>query len=147
MEELYKQEMEELYKQYDNLEEKGKELINEGKTLVDLMLNEINRADLENLLSYVNDWQGGSLALEKLKYMRIQITFFTILKEQVYNMENEKDRFVLQKTLKELVPPIHNNLDKGIEFLRMRKFGDYRCIDWTKQIISLALEMKQFVHI
>lgn len=138
--------MEELYKRYGKLFDEGSNILDEGYTLVDVMYNEIGSLGLEYGVEYINDWRNIAVYIEKLKTLRQEMIFFVILQEIIYKIEGEKDRFLVQKTLKDLLPNFDGNISCEIKNARVVKFSDYRTIDWAKRLIELLLQMKQLYH-
>ena len=61
-----------------------------------------------------------------------------------FEMEDEKDIFLIKKYQKQYLEIINFTLDRFITITRTWKFKDYRCRDWLKRAESILLDIKEF---
>lgn len=125
------------------------ELIDYGKMTNNLKeLQEEADLLLESLrddssIDIVNDWCMMWRLFEKiislqgiiLKNWRVTILLFEI--------ENPKDRFAVQKFGNECFNELYHEMDNLIKMGRIWKMEDYRCIDFVKRFVNCLVEFKR----
>lgn len=114
---------------YVKIYEKLEEVIDEGFTL---------RENIEE------DCLNVSRVVERLKLsvedkMEAVIDFQSL----AVDMENEKDRFLAQKSERKHFSKFLDELESLIKIGRVWKFEDYRCIDWIKRVVDILVEIKE----
>ena len=114
----------------------ARDLSNEAWTLIKSLSND-NESD-------VNDWcKMYRVELMKEDFMHLA-DFLIELNLMFYGMENEKDKFVVQKVNYKYAERVKESLNSLIKIGRTWKFSDYRCIDWIKRMGDSLGEFKQF---
>lgn len=136
--------MEEYIKQYKELVGKIAEIGKEGSKLQDLKLDDVNASLLDASTNDINDWQGISLLVPKIYHLLSLVIDIGPLKLAVNDMENGKDKFELQKLLKDMKETRQHTIRSFLDGAKFRKFDDYRCIDWQKRVVDIFLEAKSF---
>lgn len=137
MEELEKQKMEDFEKKFIEQLDKISIIRKEG-------------TNFRSLLSNSNDWHDNIdmftlIAFNRdIAHITSLVVSFSYLKDLAYRMNDEKDRFEIQRLIKKLTESYQETLDSVIETGRLWKFYDYRCIDWEKRLVSLMIELKSF---
>ncbi len=97
--------------------------------------------------SDINDWCKMSRMNEKLRCLRTKMFIVTDLYILSRDMENEKDRFEVQKMAQYHEEKLDEELESLIEIGRVWKLRDYRCIDWAKRLVELSTRIKDFFEI
>lgn len=112
------------------------------------------KEDYDEILEYANSIiESGDLEFEDLLALRriwercwyfadfvnINYDFMDLVSE----MESEKDRFEVQKIQKCYKDKLSEEIKGLIDCGRSWKFEDYRCIDWTKQLVEFMQRVKE----
>lgn len=118
------------------------ELIKDFRDIRDHGLMLIESADT-NLDLDVGDYTSLGRLLERLMYFSFLVRVTLGFNELVSQMENEKDRFEVQKFQKNFIDFFGDEIDSFIRCGRSWKFEDYRCIDWEKRLVDYMLDVKE----
>lgn len=110
-------------------------LSDEQEMLLDSLYNDYD-ADVNDAIRLYRIDGWNRLIVEKI---------FNVWKlcELICIMENEKDGFEIQKTIKEESESLQEYLESRIKLCRTGNFVDYRCIDWVKRVTKWMEKIKE----
>lgn len=94
--------------------------------------------------SDTNDWTKMQRVWEKIGFLEYRIEVVSDFIVLIYDIENEKEKFKVQKTAQYHYKDFEKTLGRILEICRLWKFRDYRCIDWIKRLSETIVDIKKY---
>lgn len=124
------------YNHVDKIHEDVQKLADEN----DILVKNLS----EDYESDVNDWCRMRILYERCRQLDYEVSVCANFIHFEFEMEDEKDIFLIKKYQKQYLEIINFTLDRFITITRTWKFKDYRCRDWLKRAESILLDIKEF---
>lgn len=106
--------------------------------------NALQESLAKDIDASINDSVNMIRMLDGLYYLHYHIEFYVDLQCLIVDVENEKDRFLVQKRTQGFFEYFKEELNIFIKEGRTWKCEDYRCIDWIKRLTDAIVEIKDF---
>lgn len=121
-----------------------------NKTLNDIEKLYDDASTLERSLaddydSDINDWCKMLRFMDRLHGFKKEVFAYLDFNSLIASMENEKDRFLVQKTAQFHTDTFKGTIDVFIDISRNWKMRDYRCQNYQRRMETFFLELQQIV--
>ncbi len=127
-----------MFKNRDEVYDKIVEFIDESYSLAMDFSKELYNED-------INDWAKIRSIHEILEWgIWHRLISYDFFEDLVYDIENEKDRFKVQKRVKQYEKDTKTCMDRAIKCIEIIGFRDDRCIDFQKRLTEFMCNVKVF---
>lgn len=111
----------------------------------DIKKHVVSLIDSRNTHFDIDDYDFIALRrlFERLLYFPYFLYITLDFNDLVAIMENEKDRFEVQKIQKHYIDKLCQEIDSFISCGRSWGFKDYRCVDWERRLVDFMVSVKE----
>lgn len=125
------------FKNIDEMINKLNELRDERFSLADVLTNDGD----------VNDWCKMMRLGPMLTNMHYEILTYSNFMYLINKMENEKDKFEVQKCTKHHKEYFEEDIKGHIKIGRTWNFQDYRCREWQKRLEKFMCDVQDYFFV